>query len=48
MTLLKEDLWHRVTCDQIGLENPTCKCSDHNHHVGAFLVAQYLGMTKQH
>ena len=37
---------HYVSCDQIGIENPTCRCSEPNHHVGAYQVAKYLGMTK--
>jgi len=38
---------HFLSCDQIGRGNDYCKCLEPKHHVGAFEVAVFLGLTKR-
>lgn len=37
--------WHKLNCKQITDYNPTCRCMQVNHHVDAYHVAKFLGMT---
>ncbi len=37
---------HFLSCDEIGRGNDNCKCLEPKHHVGAFEVAVFLGLTK--
>jgi len=37
--------WHRLQCSQVQEEKPTCRCAEPIHHVGAYLVATFLGLT---
>ena len=36
---------HFLSCDNIGNGNDNCKCLEPKHHVGAFEVAIFLGLT---
>ena len=36
--------WHNLQCNQVQEENPTCRCAEPVHHVGAFNVAVFLGL----
>lgn len=42
----KMNMWHGLNCNQITNDNPTCKCMQINHHVGAYIIAKFLGLTK--
>jgi len=39
--------WHSLQCSQVQKENPTCRCAEPVHHVGAFHVAVFLGLVTQ-
>jgi len=36
--------WHKLNCDQITQDKPTCRCVQIDHHVGALHVADFLGL----
>ena len=39
--------WHFLHCNQVQKENPKCRCAEPVHHVGAFEIAIFLGLTKR-
>ena len=38
--------WHKLDCEQITKDDPTCRCMQIDHHVGAYRVAKFVGLTR--